>query len=206
MNAADIIEFCLKSESLKRLTRTGWVLAGETSSSCETIASHCWGTSLIAFLLANQLKMEGKNVNSEKLLTMAIIHDLPEAVISDIPYDAVRLGGSVMESAKREAERNAARQTLEPLGVLGQSLIREWEEFENSSTLEARIVIAADRLDMLAHAVSLENAGFSPQRLQGFFDHVRGEIDALHLDVARVLFEKLYDLHMTTLRSANRGR
>ncbi|RDE11431.1 MAG: hypothetical protein C4K47_09905 [Candidatus Thorarchaeota archaeon] len=206
MSADDIIEFCLKSESLKRLPRTGWILAGEDYSGCEKIASHCWGTSVIALLLALQLRFEGKSVDLERLLTMAILHDLPESIVSDIPYRAVELGGIAMKSAKKETERVAAKQILTPLGALGESLSKALEEFEGPDTLEAKIAVASDRLDMLAHAVSMENRGFPPQNLERFFEHVESEINSLHLDLAQELFSELFRLHKTRLGSPKKSR
>lgn len=195
MNVEEIIEVCLKSESLKRLSRTGWILAGQNPPECETVASHCWGTVFIALLLAHHIKSQGMSVDIERLLTMAVLHDLPEAVVSDIPHKAVELGGTAMKSGKREAERSAMKMMLRPLGASGETLRKQWDEFEDSRTLEARVVVAADRLDMLAHAVSLEGSGFPCQNLEEFFEHAKVEITDLHLDVAQSLFEQLYDMH-----------
>jgi 5'-deoxynucleotidase YfbR-like HD superfamily hydrolase len=146
------------------------------------------------------------SVDIEGLLAMAVLHDLPEAIISDVPHQAVEMGGTAMKSAKRDAERSAIRQMFAPLGVVGESLKKQWSEFEDSKTLEARIVIAADRLDMLAHALSLECSGFPPQNLDEFFEHAKGEINDLHLDIARVLFEELYGLHRTNLDASGSRR
>jgi putative hydrolase of HD superfamily len=199
MNAEEIIEVCLISDSLKRLSRTGWILAGQNPSESETVASHCWGTAVIALLLAHHIKSQGMSVDIEKLLTMAVLHDLPEAMVSDIPHKAVELGGTTMKSGKREAERSAMRLMLRPLGAPGEMLRKQWDEFEDSKTLEARVVVAADRLDMLAHAVSLESSGFPSQNLGEFFEHAKTEITDLHLDVAQSLFEQLHDMHKNRL-------
>jgi 5'-deoxynucleotidase YfbR-like HD superfamily hydrolase len=199
LNAEEIIKFCLESESLKRIPRTGWVLAGQSPSECESVASHSWGTAHIALLLALSLKSEGIGVEVDKLLTMAILHDLPESLISDIPHRAVAFGGTAVNLAKSEAERNAMRQMLGRLGTLGESLRKQWNEFEDSKSLEARLVAAADKLDMLVHAISLESVGFPARNLDGFFEHVRVEIDTLRLDVAKSLFERLHERHRDRL-------
>jgi putative hydrolase of HD superfamily len=199
MKAADIIDICLNAESLKRVPRTGWILAGQDSSSCEAVASHCWGTCMFSLLIAHQLRSEGKTVDLEKAMTMAVVHDLAEAVMSDIPHGAIELGGRAMESAKREAERNALGRLLGPLGTLGESLKKEWEELKLSKTVEARVVIAADRLDMLAHAISLEKGGFPSRNLDGFFDRARDEIENLHIDIVKELFEGLHSMHRASL-------
>jgi putative hydrolase of HD superfamily len=203
LNAEEIIEVCLKSESLKRIPRTGWILAGASPSEVESVASHSWGTAIFALFLAHNVKSEGMSVDIEKLLTMAVLHDLPEAIVSDIPHRAVELGGAAMKSAKKETERNAMRQMLGTAGTLGESLTKRWEELEESRTIEARIVIAADRLDMLAHAISLETSGFPPQNLDGFFEHAKVDIYGLHLDIAESLFQRLNGIHKSRMRDSS---
>ncbi|MCK4279717.1 MAG: HD domain-containing protein, partial [Candidatus Thorarchaeota archaeon] len=80
MKAIDIVTLCLQGEMLKNLKRTGWALAGVQDSNGESIASHTWGTAHISLLLAEWLKNDGKEVDLARVLTMAIVHDLPEAL------------------------------------------------------------------------------------------------------------------------------
>ncbi|MHA2085422.1 MAG: HD domain-containing protein [Candidatus Thorarchaeota archaeon] len=83
MEPADIIRFCLNNEVLKQLRRTGWDLSGVHISDGESVASHTWGTSLIALMIALKLRSDGQDVDMGKLLAMASIHDLPESQISE---------------------------------------------------------------------------------------------------------------------------
>lgn len=195
MNTDDIIGLSLKAESLKRLRRTGWALVGLGSSDEETVAAHSWGTCLASLLIAEKIRSDGNAVDLQKVLTMAILHDLPEAIVSDIPLTAVQFGGDSMKSSKEKAEAAAARHMLDPLGEVGSFLAGLWEEFAACKTLEARIVNAADKVDMLTHAVSLERAGCLPRLLDEFFHNSHHENAGSSLEVFEELYSKLLSLH-----------
>jgi len=195
MNIDDMICLSLKAETLKRLRRTGWVLAGLGSSDQETVAAHSWGACLVSLLIAEKIRSEGDAVDIQKVLTMAILHDLPEAIVSDIPLAAVQLGVGSFKSSKKKTEAAAARHMLEPLGDVGLPLAALWEEFAAGKSLEAKIVNAADKVDMLTHAVSLEQAGCMPRLLDEFFYNSRHEESGSSLGVFKKLYSKLLRLH-----------
>ncbi|RDE17261.1 MAG: hypothetical protein C4K49_03595 [Candidatus Thorarchaeota archaeon] len=195
MNTDDIIALSLRAETLKHLRRTGWTIAGLGSSNEETVAAHAWGACLISLLIAEKIRSDGNDVDLRKVLTMAILHDLPEAIVSDIPLTAVQFGGDSMRSSKEKTEAAAARHMLRPLGEVGTFLADLWEEFVACKTLEARIVNAADKVDMLTHAVSLEQAGCQPALLNEFFHNSQHEEAGSSLDVFEELYSKLLGLH-----------
>jgi len=134
--------------TLKRLPRTGWIQRGVNNP--ETIASHCWGVSFLTILLVDHLKKKGINVNVEKCLKMAIIHDFHEAVLGDIPTPALD------PDTKRMIEKIVVERTIKIPEYRGLSI-----EYIEEKSLEAKIVKLADLLDMVLQAGDYVSDGFS---------------------------------------------
>ena len=200
MEPADIIRFCLNNEVLKQLHRTGWNLSGVHISDGESVASHAWGTSIISLLIALKFRSDGQDVNMGKLLAMANVHDLPESQISDIPKTALRFGGSSLEKGKQLAERKAMKFISELTVEHKDFFIDLWSEFEESVSIEAKIVRAADNLDMLIHAIAMERAGVDPELTQCFFDSIQAKTDASELAIAGELMNLLHKEHESNFK------
>lgn len=195
MKAVDIVTICLQGEMLKNLKRTGWALAGVQDSNDETVASHAWGTAHISLLLVECLKNGGKEVDLARVLTMAIVHDLPEALISDIPKTALQLGGESMKRGKQDAERKALDIMMKPLGMTGIRIQSIWEEFNTSDCIEAQIVRASDTFDMLVHALAMERNGVSPKILHPFFVSSQSTIDSVSMPILDDIYNVLLKEH-----------
>jgi putative hydrolase of HD superfamily len=141
----------LLAGALKNLPRTGWLLAG--IKDCESVAEHSYRVTLVALILSELVQ----GVNRDKLLQMALLHDLPESLVTDLPRATVQLVG---RDAKQRAERDAWA-TLVPLDPPLESWRSLWEEFEAGQSAEAKLVRAADRLEMLFQAFEYEQTGYA---------------------------------------------
>lgn len=202
MDLAGFVKLLLDAESLKRLPRSGWILAGVEAKDYETVASHSWGTSIVALLLAKSLREDGLIIDIEHVLTLAIIHDLPEALIADIPRQAVDHGGEHMLVGKADAERSAIKKLLSHIDEIGLSLIDAWSELEIKTSLESRIVLDADLLDMLIHAISLERSGVTPILVHDFFISSRERLADSGLDISKKVFNLLLEEHLHQLKQS----
>jgi len=111
----------------------------------ESVADHSFGVAFIALILA---ELADQTLDRTKLLTMALLHDLPESAISDIPAPAA---ARLPPGAKRVAETEVLNDLLGCLPDAGRWLAW-WQELEAGISVEARIVHDADRLDMLIQA------------------------------------------------------
>ncbi len=129
---------------LKRLPRTGWLLKGIPN--LESIADHSFRVSLITMFLADELKAKGLEIDVERALKIALLHDLAEARLTDIPPTAQYY------IDKSKAEKKAAMEML-----LSTPRPREYEE---GLSLEGRLVKFADKLEMLIQAYEYEKTGF----------------------------------------------
>jgi 5'-deoxynucleotidase YfbR-like HD superfamily hydrolase len=137
--AADkVLGFLTLAERLKRELRHSWLSDGRR----ESVAEHTWFIALMAVLTHGRLE---KPVNLERVLSMAIVHDLAEVEVGDIPYFEV--GDRKARKAELElaAIERIARMLPAPEGDTVKQL---WLEFEAGQTPEARFVRALDHLEV----------------------------------------------------------
>ncbi len=191
----EIIVLARQGETLKRIGRTGWILAGVDRERQESVGEHSFGTVLAALLISEALVRQGEKVDISKVALMAAIHDLPESVTSDIPRTAIELGGKKLLEGKRIAEKRIMQSIAEKNPSLGSRLIELWNDIENQDSIETRVVLGADIIDMLIHAVTLEVAGASPELLNQFFINSRALIKNLELAILEDIFLDLYKEH-----------
>lgn len=138
--------------TLKKLRRTGWQLRGIRDG--ESIADHCFGVILLTHMLAAHM---GLPINREKAVAIAIVHELGESRVGDIPYTALKYFPD-----KSAMELQAVEEILAPLGKsMTDESLRLFKEFEDGSCIEARFVKAIDKLDMLITAAEYEKSGYS---------------------------------------------
>jgi len=144
----------IELQRLKRLDRTGWTLRGLPNGT-ESVAAHSFGVSVTAMLLADQITARGVAVNAEKVLRIALLHDWAEARVGDMPRTATLYFGS---EARRQAETAAFSDVV--TSVDGEGLYKSlYADYEQRESLEARLVKAADVLDLLVQVLALERAG-----------------------------------------------
>jgi len=137
------LDLLVQANILKTTPRTGWHLRWVPDP--EDVAAHSWGTAMVALVLA---EMSGDRLDRGRLLAMAILHDLAEAEVSDIPRLAARF---FPDGAKNDAEAWALAEMLGNLPVAG-SWTALLEDFKREESAEARLVRDADRLEFLLQA------------------------------------------------------
>ncbi|MDQ3754264.1 MAG: HD domain-containing protein [Acidobacteriota bacterium] len=151
-----MLSILLELQRLKRLDRTGWVLRG-LSPGAESVGAHSYGVALAAMLLADAVRARGIEVDVERVLRMALLHDVAEARTGDLPRAAAHY---LPGDARQQAERAAFADMVADLDEEQRRAYGEFhEEYEARATLEARLVKAADVVDLLAQAYVFERAG-----------------------------------------------
>lgn len=178
MDAADrIIDTLLALDPLADLSRTGWLLRGVRP--CESIADHTCGVALVAMLLTDALRAEGQTVDGERVLRMALVHDAPEARTGDMP----------MPSKTPEATRVLGQLEADLAAeLLPDELVELWREAARGESLEARIVKAADKLQMMIKALSYGRQGRG--ELSDFWENPRN-FRTMGLPLAEQVFDRL---------------
>lgn len=153
-----IAELLFEACFLKHLPRSGYQYLGTGK---ESVAEHVYVTMFIAFVMS---QLEPK-ADARRLITMCLLHDLPEARTGDLNYvqklyakadDALAVDDACMDL---------------PFGPEIKSIITE---FNTNETLEARLAHDADQLALLIDLKSLKDIGH--QTPEGWMPHVKARI------------------------------
>jgi putative hydrolase of HD superfamily len=136
-------------EILQRLERTGYVMSGVTNP--QTVGSHAFGVTLWCLFLIERIE-DKQSIDTAKVLRMAVIHEMGEARIADIPMPARQyLGDEPLSQAESRAVQNMVKDFPD-------HWYDTWHEFETGETREARIVKAADKLELMHKILCYERA------------------------------------------------
>lgn len=148
---------------LKQVRRQGWLDRGVHDP--ESTAGHSWGVALLAWLLAK----DRDDLQRDRVMLLALVHDLPEALAGDAtPFDRFRdEAGSIAsdhfaneptydagaKKLKQDREQAALDEMLSHLPPELASELRDaWDEYERAETPEARFVKQIDKLETLIQA------------------------------------------------------
>lgn len=149
---------------LDRIARAGYVLRGVPEP--ESIAAHSHFVSLMTLLFVDRYP---DRFDRHKALTMAIVHDLAEAKIMDIPMPAA---DAHFREAKEAAEQHV---TEEMLGSFGERYGAYQAELAEGKSPEARLVRGLDKAQMMMKIVMYEREGKG--RLAEFWDNPKNFAD-----------------------------
>ena len=154
-----LIDFIVEAGKLKKIPRTGWV---ESSvSDPESVADHTFRVALIALVLADE-----RGLDSLKAVRMALLHDLAEVEIGDLTPTQK---DAALEVNKR-SENQAMMRLFEklPESIRG-TYLSAWREFSEASTEVARLVMDADKLEMVMQASEYQREGGDRDKLMHFW-------------------------------------
>jgi putative hydrolase of HD superfamily len=131
---------------LDQVQRAGYVLRGIASP--ESVSAHSHFLSLLTLLYVEQFP---GMFNKEKALAMAIAHDLPEAILMDVPLPASE---TYLKEAKKNAELNIFNDLFKNLPHYLPDIFKEYVACE---TPEARLVSALDKAQMMIKILCYQN-------------------------------------------------
>ncbi|HZS73467.1 MAG TPA: HD domain-containing protein, partial [Candidatus Nitrosotalea sp.] len=113
---------------------------------------------------------------TEKILKMALLHDLAESITGDF------MPGEISQENKRSAENDAMQEILaklpENIAVKYQSI---WDEYIRVDTVESVLLHDVDKLEMAIQAMKYSSEGFSNEKLAQFIDSAKKEIKSKEL-------------------------
>ena len=135
--------FWQHAEALKDELRKGWQKRVE--GRVESVADHSFAVALLALY-----EGERRGYDLEKILKLALIHDLEEAIIGDLtPGDKAHRGATRVQ---RDRER-AIRELLSKLPAKSRpAYLRLWTDLRERRSKESRLVHQLDKVEMAFQA------------------------------------------------------
>jgi putative hydrolases of HD superfamily len=159
----DLVKLLEISGALKRTKRTGWVDIGVNQP--ESVADHTFRTAFLCMIYA-----ELENLDTLKLLRMALIHDLPEAIIGD-------LMPKQKNSETKQKEESAISDILSLLPeVQRESFLAVWKEYKEGESKEAKALKQLDKVEMALQATEYKKLGTQSKSLERFFNSAKSEV------------------------------
>lgn len=157
MSSARRLAVLLELQQLDRLPRAGYSLRGVTDP--ESVSEHSWHLCFLVWSLGSQVP----GLERSRALELALVHDLAEVRIGDLPRPAA---GYFPPGAKARAEAAAAEDLLAPFGAEAGAA---FAEYQAGTSLEARFVKACDALQMMLKVAVYERQGNGD--LEDFWQH-----------------------------------
>ncbi|XP_027065803.1 uncharacterized protein [Coffea arabica] len=153
-SSASAIDFLTLCHRLKTTKRAGWVKKGVENP--ESIADHMYRMGVMALIAADI-----PGVNRDKCIKMAIVHDIAEDGISKL------------EKSQREQEALEHMCKLLGGGPQAKEIADLWTEYEENTSLEAKVVKDLDKVEMILQALEYENE--QGKDLDEFFQSTAGK-------------------------------
>ena len=161
----NILNFAHAISTLKSTPRTGWVRSKVKDP--ESISDHMHRMALLAFLVPSDSR-----IDRNKIIKMALIHDVAEARVGDItPHDGVS------PTEKYELESAGMSFLVKTLNSSPEAIEMNdlWLEYEKGESFEAQIVKDLDKFEMIVQAFEYEKSNSTSESLESFFESTRGK-------------------------------
>ncbi|MGI0066512.1 MAG: HD domain-containing protein [Nitrosotalea sp.] len=165
-----LFDFFYLASELKRIPRKGWKSKVGIERP-ESVADHSYETAVMAMVFSD---IHG--LDTEKILKMALLHDLAESITGDFMPD------EISKENKRSAEDEAMKEIL---AKLPENIARQydiiWNEYMLANTKESVLLHEIDKLEMAIQAVKYSSEGFSNEKLSEFINSAKKEIKSKEL-------------------------
>jgi len=143
----------------------------------------------VTMFLADELAARGTPVDTERMLRMALLHDWAETRVGDMPKTATEYFGA---EVRKRAETAAFADVIGGIGAAEALYRRLFNDYEERESLEARLVKAADVIDLLVQVLALERAG--ARGLDEFWQVVQGadfQLEGAALEIVGEVLQSL---------------
>lgn len=128
----------------------------------ENVAEHSWYVAFYAYLIARDLMQQGCPVDTWKLLSRALVHDLDESMTGDF-LRYVKYGHPDLKRALDEVSVSMIDQMTYKLRSGGEAVKRDWCNAK-AADLEGDIIQVADLARVLSYVWEEVNTGNSHVR------------------------------------------
>jgi putative hydrolase of HD superfamily len=160
----EIVDYGKNVGRLKKVSRKGWVSWADVKHP-ESVADHSFGSAILAMCISDL-----KGLDTEKLVRMALLHDVHESLIGDYDYfDKERMG-------KAEVKKREEIAIIKVFAGLPNDMREKYfllaNEYRLQQTEDAKFVRQIDQIEMIMQALEYEKEGYDKTKLQAFWDDV----------------------------------
>ena len=160
-----IEKFFQKVLMLKTIPRQGWKEKLQINYP-ESVADHSYSVSMMSMILS-----DSEGLNTEKIIRMALLHDLAESLIGDI------IPNKLTNDEKIFIENQSMKQILKNLpDKISESYFEIWNDYQNNSSQESNLLHDIDKLEMAFQAKFYQENGVTKEKLLTFFNTANTEI------------------------------
>lgn len=178
----EIIEFCKIIGNLKKNKRTGWITEVGIKNA-ESVADHIFRTTILTMILSDMRRLD-----TEKMIRMALLHDLEEAIMGDWDVKTKE------EFGQKEVKRREMESIKKILSKLPEKLEKKymelWKETKEKRSEEAKLIEGIDKLEMVFQTLEYEKDGYDKERLKKFWEFSKKRIEDPELKKIFELLEK----------------
>lgn len=187
ISPSQILNFLLETVKAKRVIRTGWKM--HHINNPESVAEHSYQLCVIALILADHL-----GVDREKLIKMAIIHDLGEIITGDIVW----IQGKMIDVEKKRKKELMEERGIEKIfSLLGDPTEYKaiFDEMLQRRSVESEVFWQIDKLELIVQAFQYEVS--EDKDLSEFFVNA-------NLHITHPFFREIFQ-HILSLRTGKKG-
>lgn len=142
-----ILKVFLTLQWAKELPRQGFIALGFKRNEADSVAAHSWATAMLAYMLGREMVKNGQKVNVDKVVKIALFHDMAETIVGDVGTFVKGMAKGVFADIEEEGLKHLVSDLPGKDEIV--SLVTEYMQ---RKTVEARLVKVADNLDALAQA------------------------------------------------------
>jgi len=160
-----IVDFFKSAINLKKISRQGWINKLNIDKS-ESVADHSFMMTVMSMVISDLT-----NQNSEKIMKMALLHDLAESKIGDL------VPGQIDKEEKIRLENNAFMEIVDKLpNKIKTEYLQLWKEYQENISEESKIIHQIDKLEMSLQAKTYQKEGHPIEKLETFFNSAKNDI------------------------------
>ena len=157
----DYLDFLKTVGKSKRILRSGWIRVKVKDP--ESVAEHSFRVGFLAMVLSGKLNVD---LDKNKLIKMALLHDLAEVITGDIVVERGDIVDIKKRDEKERMEEVGIKKIFDKIGQ-GEEYASIFHEMISRITPEAKIFSQFDKLEMALQALEYERE--QGKNLEEFF-------------------------------------
>ena len=156
------LEFLEEIGKLKDVKRTGWEI--HKVKEPESVSDHSFRLALMAMIYS-----EEAGFDENKLIKMALLHDIHEIYTDDIPTRPPEKMTISFEERKKIHEE-AIERISKIIPVQNKEIVELWNELSENKTAEAQFLNDLDKVEMTLQALQYKKEKRTTEDLEEFFE------------------------------------